>query len=347
MYNCLTPSADMLQSRGEAQEALHKRAAEAAARHFGRRVFIRAVVEVSNFCRENCAYCGMRRENRSLARFRAHHEQLAELLVHHCPASVTDVNIQAGEDPLAVREVVIPLIQTLRRETRLGVSVCLGSMDTRLYSELKAAGASIYIIKFEIADPSLYASMQSPGTQEERLEHIRHLAANGWQVSSGFITGLPGETDEQMLANFTLANELPLVGCSVSPFIPGDETPLINAPMADINRTLNCMAALRLMRPDWVIPAVSALNLAEPGAGYRRGLRTGANLVTINLTPAEFRDDYLLYKRDRFIMTEDRILSAVAAEGLSPSTQSLAEFYQAGTSLNGSNASKATAHAVA
>ena len=83
----------------------------------------------------------MRRDNRSLARFRAHHEQLAELLVHHCPASVTDVNIQAGEDPLAVREVVIPLIQTLRRETRLGVSVCLGSMDTRLYSDLKVSVA--------------------------------------------------------------------------------------------------------------------------------------------------------------------------------------------------------------
>src|SRR3954447_435925 len=314
MYNLLMPSAELLKSRGAAQEALHARAAEAAAAQFGRRVFIRAVVEISNFCRENCAYCGMRRDNRSLARFRARHEQLADLLVHHCPPSVTDVNIQAGEDPVAVREVVIPLIQTLRRETQLGISVCLGSMDPKLYSELKAAGASIYIIKFEIADPSLYASMQSPGTQKERLEHIRHLAANGWRVSSGFISGLPGETDEQLLANFALANELPLAGCSVSPFIPGDETPLINAPMADINRTLNCMAALRLMRPDWVIPAVSALNLAEPGLGYRRGLRTGANLVTINLTPSNVREDYLLYKRERFIMTEEIILNAIQAE---------------------------------
>jgi biotin synthase len=87
------------------------------------------------------------------------------------------------------------------------------------------------------------------------------------------------------------------------------------------------MAAMRLMRPDWVIPSVSALNLAEPGNGYRRGLRTGANLVTINLTPADVRGDYLLYKRDRFIMTEERILSAIADEGLEPSTQSLVDFY--------------------
>ncbi len=83
------------------------------------------------------------------------------------------------------------------------------------------------------------------------------------------------------------------------------------------------------MRPDWVIPAVSALNLAAPDAGYRRGLRTGANLVTINMTPDDLREDYLLYKRDRFIMTEERILAAIEAEGFTPSTQSLAEHYRA------------------
>ncbi|MGI8964652.1 MAG: hypothetical protein ACR2H1_01030, partial [Limisphaerales bacterium] len=125
-----------------------------------------------------------------------------------------------------------------------------------------------------------------------------------------------------------VASQLPLDGCSVSPFIPGDETPLAQAATANIDLTLNCMAALRLMRPDWVIPAVSALNLAEPGEGYRRGLRTGANLVTINLTPDDLRENYLLYKRDRFIMTEEKILSAIAAENLSPSKQSLAEFYR-------------------
>jgi biotin synthase len=89
------------------------------------------------------------------------------------------------------------------------------------------------------------------------------------------------------------------------------------------------MAALRLMRPGWVIPAVSALNLAGPDGGYARGLRTGANLATINLTPDAVRGDYLLYKRERFIMTEERILNALAAENLSPSGQSLAEFYRA------------------
>ncbi|MEO5803838.1 MAG: radical SAM protein [Verrucomicrobiota bacterium] len=319
---------ELLKSNGAAQNRLHERASAVALKQFGHRVFLRAVVEISNFCRENCSYCGMRRDNKSLARFRARHDQLAELLIHHRPASVTDVNIQSGEDPVAVREIVIPLIKTIRRETTLGVSVCLGTLNPILYSELQEAGASIYIIKFEIGDQNHYREMLSPGTYAERIENIRHLAAHGWKVSSGFIAGLPGQNESRLLANFKLARELPLDGCSVSPFIPGDETPLSNEPTANIDLTLNCMAALRLMRPNWIIPAVSALNLAEPGTGYRRGLRTGANLVTINMTPEEMRDDYLLYKRDRFIMTEERILAAIAAEGLVPSQQSLAEFYR-------------------
>jgi len=322
------PTTDVLKSRGKAQLALHDRAARAALRQFGRQVFLRGVVEVSNYCRENCAYCGMRRDNRDLARHRARLDQMAELLVHHRPPAITDVNIQSGEDPLVVREVVLPLIAVLRRETRLGISVCLGTLNRPLYHELKSAGASIYIMKFEVADPALYAQLEAPGTFDERVKHIRLLAATGWNVSSGFIAGLPGQYDNALLANFTLAQKLPLAGCSVSPFIAGDETPLSKEPTAGIDLTLNCMAALRLMRPHWVIPAVSALNLAEPGSGYRRGLRTGANLVTINLTPPDLREDYLLYKRDRFIMTEERILSAIEAEGLQASKQSLADFYQ-------------------
>lgn len=327
MTDLFMPNAAMLQYRGEAQRALHEAAAQAARTRFGRRVFVRAVVEVSNYCRENCAYCGMRRDNRNLTRYRAGHEQLAELLIHHRPESVTDVNIQAGEDPVAVREVVLPLIRTLRRETTLGVSVCLGLLGPAMYADLLEAGASIYIIKFEMAGAARYAALQAPGQFERRLADIRHLAAGGWRVSSGFIAGLPDQSREDLLANFALARDLPLDGCSVSPFIPGDETPLARAPMGDIDTTLNCMAALRLMRPDWVIPSVSALNLADPGSGYGRGLRTGANLVTINLTPSEMRGNYLLYRRDRFIMTEEKILAAIAEEGLVASPQSLADFY--------------------
>ena len=318
-----------LNASGSRQTALHESAAEATRAGFGRNVFVRAVVEVSNFCRENCAYCGMRRDNRTLHRYRARHEQIAELLLHHLPATVTDINIQSGEDPAVVREVVLPLLATLRRETSLGVSLCLGTLTPEAYEKLQCAGASIYIMKFEAGEAARYQAVRAPGTLAERLRNIRLLAEGGWFVSSGFIAGLPGQSLRDLRADLELARSLPLHGCSVSPFIPGEDTPLANSRAAPADWTINCMAALRLMRPDWVIPAVSALNLVEDD-GYRRGLRAGANLVTINMTPDGMRDDYIIYKRDRFIMTEARVLAAIAAEGLTPSRQGLADYYRNG-----------------
>ena len=167
-------TAELMQARGRAQEELKERASAAARSHFGRNVFVRAVVEVSNFCRENCAYCGMRRDNRALDRFRAAHDTLADVLIHHLPASVTDVNIQGGEDPVVTRQVVLPLIRTLRHETKLGVSVCLGTLSAPVYDALREAGASTYILKFEMADPELYEAMEAPGTLAERVEHTPH-----------------------------------------------------------------------------------------------------------------------------------------------------------------------------
>jgi biotin synthase len=321
------PAESELALNGAAQAALHERAAAATRRRFGENVFVRAVVEVSNFCRENCAYCGMRRDDRAIARYRAQHEQIAGLLIEHRPASVTDVNIQTGEDPVALREVVLPLIETLRRETSLGISVCLGTLTPEIYAELQNAGASIFIMKFECGDAAQYEQLEAPGTLAERLRHIRLLAENGWNVSSGFIVGLPGQTPRDLLKNLDLARMLPLHGCSVSPFIPGENTPLARGEMGNADWTLNCVSALRLMRPDWVIPAVSAFNLAAQD-GYRRGLRAGANLVTINLTPVDLRGNYVIYKRDRFIMTEERVLNAISAEGLAPSKAGLADFYR-------------------
>ncbi|MFA6545675.1 MAG: radical SAM protein [Limisphaerales bacterium] len=325
----MLPDVDTLAARGAAQSTLHANAAVATRERFGRQIFVRGVVEASNHCRENCHYCGMRRDNRSLARYRAHHDQLAELLIHHRPASLTDVNIQTGEDPVAVREVVVPLVRTLRRETPLGVSVCLGTLNETLYDELQAAGATLYIVKFELGDAARYAQLEAPGTLTERVRHIRLLAERGWRVSSGFIAGLPQQGLEDLLANLRLAGDLPLDGCSVSPFIPGEATPLMREPVGELDTTLNCMAALRLMRPEFLIPAVSALNLTGADDGYRRGLRAGANLCTVNLTPTDMRGDYLLYKRERFIMNEERVLQAIAAEGLEVSRTGLTRHWQA------------------
>jgi biotin synthase len=291
---------------------------------FGQKVYVRGVLEVSNFCRENCHYCGMRRDNRSLQRYRLSLESLRALIQEGLPEIITDLNIQTGEDPVGIREVVLPLIDTLRRETRLGISVCLGTLDQKIVDELKQAGASYYIIKLETGNRDHYAAINAPGTFDERLEAIHYLARTGWAVSSGFILGLPGQTREHIEETLELLGELPLAGTSVSPFIAGEQTPFAGKPAGNLETTIDCIARMRLRSPSYIIPAVSALNLVG-NDGYVRALKAGANLATINLTPPSNRRDYLLYKRDRIIMDENHVRKAVEDADCTLSTQSIAQ----------------------
>src|SRR5579859_4399 len=213
---------------------------------FGRRVFVRGVVEVSSFCRQNCHYCAMRRDNRMLERFRLTADQLADSIIHHRPAAITDIDIQAGEDPVAVREVVVPLVRNLRRHTDLGITLCLGTLSQFEYDELREAGGDFYVIKIETGDADHYQSIGAPGTLAKRIVAIRYLAGTGWNVSSGFIAGLPRQTPAHIEQTLDLLVKLPLAGCSVSPFVAGAETPLANARCGDIELTLDCVSRMRL-----------------------------------------------------------------------------------------------------
>jgi len=310
------------------REQLHAQAGTVRDQVFGPKVFVRGVVEVSNFCRENCHYCGMRRDNRSLHRYRLSLDSLRTLIQEGLPSMITDLNIQTGEDPVGVREVVLPFIEFLRKETNLGISVCLGTLDTKIYDELKQAGASYYIIKMETGNREHYAEINAPGNFDERLEAIHYLARTGWAVSSGFILGLPGQTESRIEDSLELLGDLPLAGASVSPFIPGEQTPFSDSPAGDLEKTLDCVARLRLRNPSYIIPAVSAMNIVGHD-GYVRALKAGANLATINLTPSANRSDYVLYKRDRFIMHEDRVKRAVEAADCTISPQSIAQTWTA------------------
>src|SRR5664280_3253817 len=178
--------------------SLHDRARAVRDDVFGRRVFVRGVVEVSSYCRQNCAYCAMRHDNLMLDRYRLAAEELAELIIHHRPASITDIDIQAGEDPVAVREVVLPLVRELRQRTNLGITLCLGTLSAREYDELREAGGDYYVLKIETGDTEHYRFIEAPGTLAQRVDAIRYLAGSGWKVSSGLIIGLPGQTEEHI-----------------------------------------------------------------------------------------------------------------------------------------------------
>lgn len=266
----------------------------------------------------------MRRDNRSLQRYRLSFESLRALIQEGLPEIITDLNIQTGEDVIAIREIVLPLVKFLRQETQLGISVCLGTLDQKIVDELRQAGASYYIIKVETGNRDHYDEIHAPGTFDERIEAIHYLASTGWAVSSGFILGLPGQTREHIEETLELLGELPLAGASVSPFIAGEQTPFIGKPAGNLDATIDCIARMRLRNPSYIIPAVSALNLVG-NDGYVRALKAGANLATINLTPPENRPDYLLYKRDRIIMNEASVKRAIEEADCTISTQSIAQ----------------------
>ena len=290
-----------------------------------RRVFVRGVVEVSSYCRQNCHYCAMRRDNHALTRYRLGIAELLELILHHRPATITDIDLQAGEDPVVVRDVLIPLVREVRQQTDLGITLCLGLLPARQYDALREAGADYYVMKLETGDAAHYAAIAAPGTIGERLDAIRYLASTGWNVSSGLIVGLPGETPDILARSLDLLHELPLAGCSVSPFIAGEDTPLAGQPNGSLDRTLATLAGMRQRAPHWIIPAVSAMRLLAPD-GYVRALQAGANLATINFTPAREREHYPIYRHRRFIMDEERVLTDIAAAGGEPSPVSLAGY---------------------
>jgi len=323
---------DFLRINGvaEAQEAFHARAAAARDTVFGRQVFVRGVVEVSNYCRQNCHYCAMRRDNDQLTRYRLAADEVANLLIHHRPASITDIDIQAGEDPVAVREVVLPLMRELRQRTDLGITLCLGTLTPRQYDELREAGGEYYILKIETGSARHYRLLEAPGTLARRVESIHYLARTNWKVSSGLIVGLPGQTEEHILQSLQLLTELPLAGCSVSPFVAGGQTPFEGKPNGYIEVTLDCVAWMRLASRQWIIPAVSAMKLVSAN-GYVRAFQAGANLATINLTPRAVRGDYPIYKRDRVIMDEELVLSAIEQAGCQPSRVGVAEHLRRST----------------
>lgn len=315
----------LLKATGTEQAALHNRARELRDEVFGNSVFVRGVIEVSNYCRQNCNYCAMRRDNHDLERYRLAADTVLDLILNHRPACITDIDIQAGEDPVAVREIVIPLVRELRRQTNLGITLCLGTLSLAEYDQLRAAGADYYILKLETGDVAHYESVLAPGTMAQRLDAIRHLAARGWNVSSGLIVGLPGQTDELILKTLELLGQLPLAGASVSPFIAGNQTPFAELANGSLERTLNCLAMMRLNSPHWIIPAVSAMKLVGDN-GYTRAFSAGANLATVNLTPTVYRNNYPIYRRDRIIMDEAHVLAAVAEAGCTVSTIGMSEF---------------------
>ncbi len=274
-------------------KALARRTAD---RVHGPRVLLRGLIEVTNHCAMDCLYCGIRRSNTKAVRYRLSHEELAATIAAGRRAGFMTFVLQGGED-LALRgDGLLRLTETARTAAgpEAAITLSFGIRSRRQYEELKAAGADRYLMRFETADPDLHRYLRNGLSLEQRLKALEDVRAAGLQLGSGFMTGLPGETEETLINNILLAQRLGMEMGGVGPFIPHPETPLRNATGGGLERAVRATALLRLALPACHIPATTAAGTIDP-EGREQMLEAGANVLMPNITPVVHKKHYLLY----------------------------------------------------
>ena len=287
--------ATLLAMQGDAATALHRAADRLRREIHGDPVFLRGIIEFSNICRNHCAYCGIRADNRSVERYRMSPEAIFETAAHAKRWGCTTVVLQSGVDAGFGLDRLAELIRRIQDELGLAVTLSIGTQPRATLEKLRAAGADRYLLRFETCEPELFAQIHPDETFAQRVQCLRDLRDVGFQVGSGFMIALPGWTPESIAREirFATALQLDMIGCG--PFLASPGTPLAGTPRApDSTLYYNTMALLRLCNPRAHIPATTAFDALDPD-GRNRVLQCGANVFMPNVTPGAYRRHYQLY----------------------------------------------------
>lgn len=276
---------------------LRNNAAEVAQSHFGRRIYVRGLIEVSNYCRNNCLYCGIRRDNRSVHRYRLSDEQILSCCEAGYQLGFRTFVMQGGEDGALTDARLVPLVtQIHERFPDCAITLSLGERSEASYRALYQAGARRYLLRHESASPQLYAQLHPASMSwHNRMECIKTLKNIGFQTGMGMMVGAPGQTVEHLVQDLLLLQEIRPQMVGIGPFIPHSQTPLGNNPAGSVDTTLLLLAIVRLLFPTALIPSTTALATLSPDA-HLQGILSGANVVMPNLSPADVRRSYEIYE---------------------------------------------------
>ncbi|WBB97761.1 radical SAM protein [Solwaraspora sp. WMMA2080] len=306
----------LLTLRGSEREGLFAQARAVRADVYGDQVVVRAVIEVTNLCRVDCDFCPMRRSNtRANDVFHQSPAEMIETAVGVHALGVNVICLQGGEVPQTTRSVgtALSTIADLYGG-RVELLLNLGNKTRAEYAWLREQGATSYIIKHETSDPNLHLRVRHEAL-DRRLSCTADLLDLGYRVGSGMIVGLPGQTLDSIARDIVMCRDMGVHMMSAAPFVPAPDTPLADAPAGDVELTLKVIAAMRLAQPAWAIPSVSAMRASVDG-GQRRGFDAGANVIVFNATPAEFRDKYLIYGKERKVSGFEYVMDVIAQAGL-------------------------------
>ena len=281
-------------SREEDKQALFRAADEVRRRFVGDEIFFRGIIEFSNICERDCLYCGLRRSNRRLGRYRMPEDEILATARRIRDEGVGTVVLQSGEDPFFSAERLSELIGRIRENTGLVVTLSVGERPLVDYQAFRKAGSSRYLLKYETASPDLYRRLRPGSVLADRLLCLKMLSESGYEVGTGNMVGLPGQSLETLADDLLLMKELPADMLGIGPFLPHPETPLAACPAGDLSLTLKVLAVARLLTRTTNIPATTALANLDP-RGRLMALQAGANVVMPDFTPPAYRNLYEIY----------------------------------------------------
>lgn len=284
------------QSSGADRDFLFERARAVRDAHYGRKVYIRGLIELTNYCKNDCLYCGIRKSNVSCERYRLTKEQILSCCESGYALGFRTFVLQGGEDGWYTDERMTDIVRAMRQAyPDCAITLSLGERGRESFKRLYDAGANRYLLRHETADEAHYARLHPVSmTLAHRLQCLRDLKEIGFQTGAGFMVGSPYQTTECIVQDFRFLQELKPQMVGLGPFIPHHATPLKDFPAGSTERTLLCLSIVRLLLPNVLLPATTALATID-GDGRIKGMNAGCNVVMPNLSPMEDRSKYLLY----------------------------------------------------
>ena len=286
------------------EEILYAAARKIREQHYGKDVYLRGLIEFTNYCRNDCKYCGIRRSNKKVERYRLTGEQILRCCEQGYALGFRTFVLQGGEDMYFTDARICGIVSKIReRFPECAITLSIGEKSRGSYLAYKKAGADRYLLRQETSDPDHYRYLHPEElTIQNRKRCLSDLKEIGYQVGCGIMVGSPGQTRDHILQDLRYMKDFGPHMIGIGPFIPHKDTPFADEKAGTLYDTLHLLAVIRLMMPKVLLPATTALGTIHP-AGRELGLLAGANVIMPNISPGDVRGKYLLY--DGKICTDD------------------------------------------
>lgn len=281
--------------KSEDKKYLIQKANEIRMQTYGDKVYMRGLIEFTNFCKRNCVYCGIRRSNNNADRYRLTYDEIMECADIGDRLGYKTYVLQGGEDDYFTDEKMIEIIKGIKNKyPNNAITLSLGERSYDSYKKMYEAGADRYLLRHETATKKLYEDLHPEASFENRRKCLRELKEIGYQIGAGFMVGIPNQSNEDLVNDLVFIKELEPHMCGIGPFIPHKDTPLKDEKAGTVEKTTTMLALVRLLLPNVLLPSTTALGSIDP-MGREKGLKAGGNVVMPNLSPTSVREKYSLY----------------------------------------------------